>query len=109
MIAGAGAETAAKGERGKRDEDREEADLQDGEGVESWADGSLYEGQYAAGMKHGQGAYSLVFVTFFAEEAPAQRSQQNQCRRTWGLAISSHHLGNSVTLWLLFKGSMRLL
>jgi len=31
--------------------------LQDGFGVETWSDGSKYEGEYVAGKKQGKGKY----------------------------------------------------
>lgn len=33
-------------------------DLQDGYGIETWADGSRYEGHYKMGKKHGNGTYT---------------------------------------------------
>ena len=32
-------------------------DLQEGYGIETWSDGSRYEGYYKAGKKHGNGKY----------------------------------------------------
>jgi hypothetical protein len=32
--------------------------MQHGYGVETWADGSVYEGNYKEGKKHGQGSYT---------------------------------------------------
>jgi hypothetical protein len=43
---------------GARYEGNWKNDLQDGWGVESWADGSQYEGEYKEGMKHGKGKYT---------------------------------------------------
>ena len=31
--------------------------MQDGYGIETWTDGSRYEGNYKAGKKHGNGTY----------------------------------------------------
>ena len=31
--------------------------MQNGHGIETWEDGSKYEGQYKNGMKHGKGKY----------------------------------------------------
>ena len=35
-------------------------DLQEGNGVETWADGSKYEGQFKEGKKHGLGLIKQI-------------------------------------------------
>lgn len=42
--------------------------LQDGQGVETWPDGSKYEGEYKNGKKNGKGAYAWSDGSYYVGE-----------------------------------------